>query len=157
MRRTFMILGGLLIALGGCSKANDAPIPKQDNAYRPPTANEVFDLRSKCAKLGDVLSDEDVVGPALNKGVASHYNPKTNRCYIELTVMKTDNPDEYYSDYLYDGQTKEILISYTKRSGKLSFINIAQLPNGDPQDANVTGEEDVLYAIRFAMADGRKN
>jgi hypothetical protein len=51
-----------------------------------PTATEVFQLRSLCVKLGEQLLDETPVGSALTEDQVSHYDPKSNRCYVELTV-----------------------------------------------------------------------
>jgi hypothetical protein len=77
----------------------------------PPTASEVFALRSKCAELGDQIKDGNVIGTNLTQDVISHYEPKTNRCYVELTVQTADTsaPLAYLNRVLYDGQTKELL------------------------------------------------
>lgn len=159
MRNSILISVGVLIAVAGCSQPKEEPVKKSDEAlpYRFATATEVFNLRSQCAKLGDVLLDEDVIGLALRKDVASHYNPKTNRCYVEVTVMPVDETSPDSSDYLYDGQTKEMLAYMTTKAGKKAYMNVAMLPTGDPREANTPAEEKVLDAIRLAMDDDRKN
>jgi len=103
------------------------------------------------------LLKEEVVGPALSKEVASHYNSKTNRCYVEVTVMPIDATNSDMSDYLYDGQTKEMLAYITTKAGKKTYMNLAMLPTGDPPEENISTEEQVLDAIRLAMDDDRKS
>ena len=80
-----------------------------------PSATEVFNLRSECAKLGDKLLSENTVGRALSQSQISHYNPRTNRCHVELTVQTADQtrPLDVMSKYLFDGQTGEML-AYAK-------------------------------------------
>lgn len=87
--------------------------PSAEMTNRLPTATEVFNLRSECAALGRKILDDNVVGPALYQSQVSHYVPKSNRCYVELTVQTADvtkQPHKTYI-YLYDGQTGEMLAS----------------------------------------------
>jgi hypothetical protein len=85
------------------------------NAFSPPTATEIFHLRSECAALGRKLLNENVRGPALTQTQISRYNPLTNRCYVELTVQTGDKRKgmAHFTDTLYDGQTVEML-AFTK-------------------------------------------
>src|SRR5262244_1988050 len=80
-------------------------------AANPPTASEIFNLRSKCAELGQKIMENHVIGSALTQDVVTHYDPKTNRCYAELDVNMADLSkfDEYNSRTLYDAQTGEML------------------------------------------------
>ncbi|MGA2114219.1 MAG: hypothetical protein ABSH56_05655 [Bryobacteraceae bacterium] len=56
----------------------------------------------------------NVIGIALAQERVSHYDPKTNRCYVELTVHMADlTRDGHFSRLLYDGQTGEML-AWTK-------------------------------------------
>jgi hypothetical protein len=84
---------------------------------RLPSAEEVFHLRSECAQLAEKKLESNVVGPALTQSQLSHYNPQTNRCYVKVTVQTANLSDRniYASDYLYDGQTGELLASHTFR------------------------------------------
>lgn len=83
----------------------------------PPTANEVFDLRTKCAQLGQKILDDDVHGPAVSITEVSNYNAQTNRCYVKLEASPADlaTPrDQHYLDTsVFDGQTGELL-AFTK-------------------------------------------
>src|SRR5436309_9549587 len=78
------------------------------------TASKVFNLRSKCAELGDKILENNVIGSALTQEVKSRYNPETNRWYVEVDVHAADLSkwDEHpISRYLFDGQTKDMLAS----------------------------------------------
>ena len=117
--RTSIQLAALFLiwlALSSCGErttaASSTSIPVLE---QPPTATEVFNLRSECAKLGEKLLGGNVVGLALSKYQVSHYNPKTNRCHVELTVQSADATQELksMSRYLFDGQTGEML-AYAK-------------------------------------------
>lgn len=95
MLARFLLSCLLLIVIGCESKTvqSAAPMPTP-RLVAPPTATEVFNLRSKCAELGDKILENNVVGNALTQEVKSHYNPETNRCYVELDVHAA-NLDEY--------------------------------------------------------------
>lgn len=72
-------------------------IPLQATAQTaPPTASEVFHLRTECAALADKLMHgfEEMTAmvpttPSIRSpetySVLSHYDPSTNRCYADLT------------------------------------------------------------------------
>jgi hypothetical protein len=76
-----------------------------------PTATEVFVLRSKCSELGDKIKDANLIGPALTQSVVSHYEPRTNRCYVQLTTQTANITAglTYLNQGLYDGQTNQLL------------------------------------------------
>jgi nitrate reductase alpha subunit len=146
----------VLLFLSGCQMSS-GPIPPVDApSFRSPTATEVFDLRTKCAELGDKIMKNTVIGDALKKDQLSHYEPKTNRCYVQLTVWNA-NPakgDEYFQQYLFDGQTGQVLAAIRRekgvRSGEISI---------DPSPLN--GNSDELYVdasifISKMMADDRQ-
>jgi len=111
-----------------------ASAPKSAAVVQPPTATEVFALRSKCAELGDKIRDGDVIGSNLTQSVVSHYEPTTNRCYVELTVQTADTttPLAYLHRVLYDGQTNEMLaFTRVERSLKTGQIFVKAEPLGD--------------------------
>lgn len=75
--------------------------PRDRGRFRPPTAAEVFNLRSKCAELGQKILDGNLTGPALTQSQVSHYDPETNRCYVRLDVDTADltvPPEKAYRD-----------------------------------------------------------
>ena len=97
-----------------------------------------------------------VIGDELTKNQLSHYEPKTNRCYVQLTVWNASlaKGDEYFQQYLFDGQTGQVLARIRRekgiRSGDISV---------DPYPPN--GNSDELYLdasmfIRKMMADDRQ-
>ena len=77
-------------------------------AAEPPTATEV------CAELGEKIMEENDIGMALSQ--VSRYDPRTNRCYVELIVVAADvtKSKGVFHRYLYDGQTKELLASASR-------------------------------------------
>jgi len=92
---------------------------------RPPTATEVFLLRSECAEFGVKIMNDNIIGISLTQAQVSHYNPQTNRCYVELTVQSAnlntvDTKSEYFATYLFYGQTKEMLASTKIEKGTKS-------------------------------------
>src|ERR1035437_9685103 len=53
------------------------------------TASEEFRLRGECVKLAGKMSwMVSANGRALTSEMLSHYNPETNRCYVEFIVTK---------------------------------------------------------------------
>lgn len=113
----------LAIALGGfgCRKPEKMP------AAQPRlSATEEFNLRGKCAALGDEMTATyGIVGDALISDMVTHYNPETNRCYVEFTATKNfafkypSTPENYRTVAVYDGQTKEMLV-YADQEGDKS-------------------------------------
>jgi hypothetical protein len=121
MMRSRLTVALLLIAFVGCRNSSPAPPPASNQpAFQPPTATEVFSLRSQCAELGQKIMENNVVGVALTQGQASHYNPRTNRCYIELTIQTADTTAQLacLNRVLYDGQTNEMLAFATMKNGQ---------------------------------------
>ena len=91
---------------------------------RLPTATEVFNLRSKCAELGQKLYDKTVKCSDLHSSeqrnfpecsdfLGTNYEPGTNYCYVELRttspVTIEDKKSERIDHDLYDGQTGALL------------------------------------------------
>ena len=84
--------------------------------------------------------DGNIIGSALAKEQVSHYDPKANRCYVELDVHMADlsKYDEYYSRYCYDGQTGELLGWVRSEKGiKTGFFKNADLLNFDAVEARI--------------------
>lgn len=148
------LLSCLIVIAIGCGNRtvqSAAPTPTP-RLVALPTATEVFNLRSKCAELGDKILENNFVGSALTQEVKSHYNPETNRCYVELDVHAAIL-DEYekhpISRYLFDGQTKDMLASSKQEKGVLSGSIY------DPDDI-LAGYDKANAMIDSRMADDRK-
>jgi nitrate reductase alpha subunit len=146
----------VVLFFSSCQKS-PALIPSVDApSFRSPTATEVFNLRSKCAELGEKILKNTVIGDALKKDQLSHYEPKTNRCYVQLTVWNANlaKGDEYFQQDLLDGQTGQVLAAIRRKNGLRSGdISI------DPSPLN--GNSDELYVdasmfISKMMADDRQ-
>jgi uncharacterized protein YqfB (UPF0267 family) len=126
------------------------------NPFLPPTATEIFHLRSECATLGEKILSENVVGSALTQSQISRYNPITNRCYVKLTVQSADinKPEKHFSAALYDGQTGEMLAIENMENGQRSGI-VFDRNHKSTSDANA-GWDDAQDYIDALMADDRK-
>lgn len=97
VRKDWQTHGGLIIGLFlllcACEKP-PAPQPAQEQpTFIPPSATEAFNLRTKCAELTDKIGKEhDFSGadvnqiPPFTQERSSHYDPKTNRCYVQIRV-----------------------------------------------------------------------
>lgn len=158
-----MRLIALLVVLffSGCQQSS-APAPSTPAppsgvpAFRSPTATEVFNLRSKCAELGERILKTAVVGYALKKDQVSHYDPKTNRCYVQLTISNA-NPasgEENFERSLLDGQTGQVLAAIRRQKGTRSGTIYI-----DPSPLNGNADELYLDASTFIdqmMEDDRQ-
>jgi hypothetical protein len=123
--------------------------PVSSNANRP-SATEIFNLRSKCAELGEKIMEGNHIGSALTQSQVSHYDSGTNRCYVELDVNVADLSkwDEYNSRCLFDGQTGELLGWVKNEKGKKAAY-VTDSPNVLDYDA-------AAMKIGALMADDRK-
>jgi len=158
LRRMKLVALSALLFFFGCQKSS-SPIPAVNvNApsFRSPTATEVFNLRSKCAELGEKIMKNTVIGDELTKEQLSHYEPKTNRCYVRLTVWKANlgKGDEYFQQYLFDGQTGQVLAAIRREHGVRSGDIYS-----DPSPSQGNSDEMYLDASIFIsqmMADDRQ-
>ena len=145
----------VLLIFSGCQKSS-APVPPVGApAFRSPTATEVFNLRSKCADLGEKILKTTVIGEALKKEQVSHYEPKTNRCYVQLTVWNPNlAKEDYFQQYLLDGQNSQVLAAIRREKGTRSGeISIDPSPlSGNPDELYV----DASLFISKMMADDRQ-
>jgi hypothetical protein len=92
---------------------------------------------------------DDQLGFRISK-ILSHYDPETNRCYVELTRTDSGRTDHQ----LYDGQTSELLAVSSMGSGNRAGgaeHGVLTLPNGD--EASFKAVEDF---IEKTMADDRR-
>src|SRR5712692_1543143 len=118
--RLMLSLLGFGLAMS-CSNQATKPSPTRNaRVTAPPTATEVFNLRSKCAELGEKIMERNIIGSALTQSQVSHYDAETNRCYVELDVNTGDLTkfDDYYSRTLFDGQTGEMLAHIENKKGQ---------------------------------------
>jgi hypothetical protein len=113
MRRWIALWASLLMpVISGCDRKQSVASGNQVSPalpYRTATAAEVFDLRSRCETLGQKILEADIHGPALDVQMTSHYNPPSNRCFVELDATQIAGPTHIHHETLYDGQTNDIL------------------------------------------------
>jgi hypothetical protein len=129
------------ICASGCDRQGAQPTPQAAVQPSRPrlSATEEFDLRSKCADLGDKMRPGyGIVGAALSSDVLTHYNPDTNRCYVQFTATKNFNyksssvPTNYRTVGIYDGQTREMLV-FADQEGDKSYGTIYTAKSTDDQ------------------------
>jgi hypothetical protein len=123
-----------------------------------PTATEVFHLRSECAALGEKLADN--IRAAYSPDVSiydpiSHYDPRTNRCYVQLQSLFIDKKErvQHISTFLYDGQTRELLACARLKTDKQSVLH-------DPHNSEILNRlqlssDEAFAFINERMADDR--
>jgi hypothetical protein len=124
---------------------------------RQPTATEAFNLRSRCAELGQKVLEDKIRGN--NEAIisqASRYDPRTNRCYVDLIVRTVDptRPPSLFHRFLFDGQTKEMLAEASiyndnKRGQVLDKHHIRKNSDND-------GWDDAKQYIDQMMAEDRR-
>ncbi len=142
-----LILCAVLGMLGSCKGSGSGTQGISVPASRLPTATEVFHLRSECAKLGEGILEGNPIGSALTDSQVSHYNPLTNRCYVELDVQNADlsGPVYYLHRTLWDGQTGELLASVE--------VNGSNCPSLAAGECKRTGE---IFGAGEAMIQANK-
>jgi hypothetical protein len=147
--KTLLLFAAL--SLSGCRQGSTTKTVVDEPVFKKPTATEIFNLRSKCADFGQKIKNGNVVKVGLTQDQVSHYDPKTNRCFVELTVTTADlmHIGDYLARYCYDGQTGEILAwSKTEKGVMIGWVLGASL-----------GIDDFVAAttkIDALMADDRK-
>ena len=122
-----------------------------------PTATEVFNLRSKCAALGEKMLENDFVGSALTHSQVSLYNPRTNRCYVELTAQtaNVNIPITYLRTALFDGQTGEML-AYFKLEKGVSSGMVYDRQHQTTKTLDADGYDDAQAYIDKLMQENRE-
>ncbi len=88
-----------------------------------------------------------MIGSALTQSVVSNYNEKTDRCYVDLTVQTANlrQPNQIMDQYLFDGQTKELLATTKDDNGVKSGMVF--------KEAGTLGFDAVNNYIEEKMAD----
>jgi hypothetical protein len=102
------------------------------------------------------MLEENTVGIALTQSQVSHYEPRTNRCYIAITVQTANMnvTSALIRRSLYDGQTKELLAWTSWERGRKAGMVY------DKQHKMTTwangGWDDADAYIEGMMADDRR-
>lgn len=142
----YLALIAAVMTLAACHKEVPCPAPHETATTQLPTATEVFHLRTECAQLGNKILDGNLIGSALTQEVVSNYDPRDNRCYVDLTVSTADlnvspfSPAYYQNRFLYDGQTHELLASSQIKNGEKSGIVFKFKGDSPPVDFNGVSE-----------------
>lgn len=88
-----------------------------------PSATEIFNLRSKCTELAEIIMVQNPASSVINPRVLSHLDPRTARCYVEL--------DNDYSRRLFDGQTGERLAEFWNGPVPSTYVKGVENPSPD--------------------------
>ena len=96
----------------------------------PPTATEAFNLRIVCKQMADKKAEEKANFVALDKDTktifayhVSRYDPKANRCYIQLQGRYQRKGRDLAIREIYDGQTDELLaVTSDDNNEKLGMV-----------------------------------
>jgi hypothetical protein len=142
-----MFAGSLTAA---CMSAGEATAAERD-----PVMEDV-QLRSACAVSAQQILERNFVRSALYQDQFWRYSPSTDRCYVEIRVQ-TGGLSEYsdrFGQYLYDGETRELLafaqIQNGKKSGKVFDLH------HPTKSFDNAGWDDASEYIYTMMAGGRR-
>jgi hypothetical protein len=93
-----------------------------DRWHQNPSAAEDAQLRSACAASGEQILEGNFIRSAVYQEQFSRYSVGTNRCYVEMRVQTVEPNEESdrFAQYLYDGQTREMLAFAQVQNGKKS-------------------------------------
>jgi hypothetical protein len=86
---------------------------------------EDVQLRSACAASAQQILERNFVRSALYQDQFWRFSPSTNRCYVEIRVQTggLGERSDRFGQYLYDGETRELLafaqIQNGRKSGKV--------------------------------------
>jgi|SRR5215472_18723418 len=86
------------------------------------TATEISRLRSACDAVGQQILERNFIRSAVYQEQFSRYDPRTSRCYVEMRIQ-TGDPEKHtdrVGQYLYDGQTRELLAFAQIQNGRKS-------------------------------------
>jgi hypothetical protein len=93
-----------IVALSALPLATNA-----QQTFQPPTATELFALRSACAQLGQRVLNSPMTVLGVARGTMytanTKYDPATNRCYVEIDSVGTGDYSGDVARMLWDGQT----------------------------------------------------
>jgi hypothetical protein len=124
---------------------------------QPPTATEVFNLRPRCAELGQKMLEDKIKGN--NEAIisqASRYDARTNRCYVELVVRTVDptKPPSLFHRFLFDGQTRGMLAEASNYNDSKQGQVLDKQHIRNNSDNN--GWDDAIEYIDQMMAEDRR-
>jgi hypothetical protein len=148
-----------ILTLYSCQRAPPERASAPPNTA-PPSETEIFDLRTKCAALGEKIMEGNIIGNALAQDALSRYNPDNNRCYVKLSVYSADFTtrleDRISYEYLYDSQTHELLAQASLDHGKRSASIMSDSLKSFVHDPVIPTWEETAVLSSRSMAEERK-
>jgi hypothetical protein len=115
-----------------------------DRVHQNPAVIEDVQLRSACAGWAQQILERNFVRSAVYQEQFWRYSPSTDRCYVEIRVQTggLSEHSDRFGQYLYDGETRELLafaqIQNGKKSGKVFDLHhpTKSFENAGWDDAN---------------------
>ena len=114
-----------------------------------PTATEIFHLKTECMELGEKLEKNARI-PETAVTMHSRYDPKSNRCYVELlTVVQTDKTKNLFDNGTL--LTDTVQDAHTRQTLAVTFHRIADDPVlmgaiGDSTPSKIPKKDDTCLA-----------
>jgi hypothetical protein len=147
----------LVVSLGlGVNVLVGAGAMAGDRLHQNHATPQDVQLRSACAARGEQILEGNFIRSAVYQEQFSRFSPSTNRCFVEMRVQTGDlneNSDRF-AQYLYDGQTREMLAFAQIQSGKKSG-KVFDLHHRTTSFENA-GWDDASGYIYAMMADDRR-
>jgi hypothetical protein len=125
-----------------------------DQAHQNPAVIE--DGQQRCAVWAQQILEGNFVRSALYQEQFWRYSPRANRCYVEIRVQTSalSEQSDRFGQYLYDGETRELLafaqIQNGKKSGKVFDLHH---PTKSFENAGWDDASDYIYTMM--AGDGR--
>jgi hypothetical protein len=139
--------GPVLLALGFLSQLSALIlVGVLSNATVNLTTSEMFNIRSKCAQMGQELAEKEAEGAVLIDQI-TQYDAKKNQCLVKLHSLSQVDSSIFIN--LYDAQTHERLAgTIEKRNGKQGWIS-----NMKTHESSKTSYEAAIDFIQKAMSE----
>ena len=115
-----------------------------------PAVIEDVQLRSACAAQAQQILERNFVRSAVYQEQFWRYSPSTDRCYVEIRVQTggLSERSDRFGQYLYDGDTRELLafaqIQNGKKSGKVFDLHH---PTKSFENAGWDDASEYIYAV----------
>ncbi len=132
----------LLMSLAACDKPPAEPtLPaatSTDTVDPAPNDSELARRQAECEHAGQLVLQHASLDDTLSQSVSASYNPRSNRCLVELQTRPADPAKalDELTRTLFDGDTRDML-GTTKIEGKKRSALILETGVTDFDDANL--------------------
>jgi hypothetical protein len=125
-----------------------------DQVHQNPAVIEEVQLR--CADWAEQILEGNFVRSALYQEQFWRYSPSSNRCYVEIRVETSELSEhsDRFGQYLYDGETRELLAFAQIQNGKKSG-KVFDLHHPTTSFENAGWDDASGYIYTMMTGDGR--